>query len=279
MGEAADLNRGLVPEDHPIGSHYSVTDVLPGILALLKSFSIHVTYFVESWNLDHYPDAIHTLVDEGHEVAWHAFQHEAWGKLDAAAEAENFRRSFEAMKKFNATRNDAVDLGRGFRPPGGIIHGERTLQLCREYGVRYISPAAERAAVVATREEHEATVVLPFRWSATDAYYYMETFGKLRKIKGETDERVLGEKVLVKRFVAAIDEAIEQGAFLSLLFHPFLTCTPPRKDAMRQVVAYLASRRDDGSIWLATGREIEEHIRQNHEGVTNDPGWDQTTWR
>lgn len=77
MGEAADINRGLWPDDQPIGSHYSVVRMLPKFLALAKRYDIHVTYFAESWNLGVYPDAIKSIAEAGHEVAWHAWQHEA----------------------------------------------------------------------------------------------------------------------------------------------------------------------------------------------------------
>ncbi|KAK4502627.1 hypothetical protein PRZ48_006053 [Zasmidium cellare] len=285
-GEAADLNRGLWPKDKPIGSHYSITEALPQILALLKKYNILVTYFVEAWSLAHYGEAIaNDVAAKGHEVAWHAWQHEAWGKLDEDEERENFKRSFgdEGIGGFidEGPGKGKVQPYRGFRPPGGIIHGNRTLALCRDYGLGYISPAAEQAALVDFERDGSADsmVILPFRWTGVDAYYYMETFAGLRKLKGATSEEPLGEDVLANIYITTVDEAIEKGEFLSLLFHPFLSNSEPRLQAIEQVLQHLARRRDEGQIWLATCREIEDYVRENPHIVAQDPAWDLASWR
>lgn len=285
-GEAADLNRGLWPKDKPIGSHYSVTEALPKIMALLKKYDIHVTYFVEAWSLGHYGEAIaNDVAGAGHEVAWHAWQHEAWNKLDIDEERENFERSFgdAGIGGFlhKGPGQDKVQPYRGFRPPGGIIHGNRTLALCRDYDLGYVSPAAEQAAVVDVERNgiNDSIVILPFRWTSVDAYYYMESFSGLRKMKGAASADPLSEDVLVKSYVAAIDEAVAKGEFLSLLFHPFLSNCEPRMRAIEQVLQHLVKRRDEGQIWLATCREIEDHIRKNPQIVARDPEWDLASWR
>lgn len=135
MGEAADLDRNLWPQSEPIGNHYSVKEVLPRFLANLAKHDISATYFVEAWNFGIYPDAIQQIA-ENHEVGWHAWRHEAWSKLkDEHAERANFDRSFGVEGLGSLTGEGASSGGatmyKGFRPPGGIIHGERTLNLCR----------------------------------------------------------------------------------------------------------------------------------------------------
>lgn len=295
MGEAADLNRNLWPASSPIGSHYSVTRILPQFLSLAAKYSLHVTYFCEAWNLGVYPDAIRRIHDAGHEVAWHAWQHEAWGKecKDEGDERANFERSFEAMRGFCADggRGEGVRMYEGFRPPGGTIHGERTLRMCREYGLGYISPAAERGALVplpaaghpgdGSGEEKagDSIVVLPFRWRTVDAYYYMPAFSALREMKGELPSAAQPPSVLVEAFKRQIDEAIAQGGFVSFLFHPFLTDSEERMEAMEEVLAYLAMRRDEGEVWVAPCREVEAYVRQNPGILGNDPGWDNSSWR
>lgn len=281
MGEAADLNRGL--HEGPVGSHYSVKEALPKVLALLKKHEIHCTYFIESWNLSQYPSVVADKVaGAGHEVAWHAWQHEAWSKLDDESERDNFERSFgdHGLDGFIAGKGRGKCLPyRGFRPPGGIIR-DQTLGLCLDYGLSYISPAAEDAAVVSAKGSSRSgdIVVLPFRWRTVDAFYYMEAFSGLRQAKGE-QEAVMSEGTLASRYIAEIDMAIEKGEFLSLLFHPFLTNSMSRLKAMDQVLAYLASKRDEGVIWLERCRDIDQYIRQNTRSVGKDPKWDSCQWR
>lgn len=284
MGEAADLNRNLWPPTHPIGSHYSVTRVLPRFLSLVKTYDIKVTYFAETWNLDIYPDALKRIAEEGHEVAWHAWQHEAWGKecADEGEERGNFQRSFARMRGFVEREGEdgKLEMYRGFRPPGGVIHGQRTLGMCREFGLGYISPSARDGAVVEVgKDRGDEIVVLPFRWSLVDAYYYMESFAGLREMRGVLPVEAQGPDVLVEAYVRQIDEAIAKGGFLSLLFHPFLTDDEERIAALESVLKHLVKRREEGSLWVAPCRDVEEWVR-SHPGILgSDPGWDNSSWR
>lgn len=137
MGEAADLDRNLWPESAPIGNHFSVVEVIPRFLAILAKHNISATYFIEAWNLGVYPSTIREIISAGHEVGWHAWRHEAWSKIeDEARERANFAQSFgkEGLQGFidNSSPGEAIiDSYKGFRPPGGIIHGQRTLRICK----------------------------------------------------------------------------------------------------------------------------------------------------
>ncbi|KAI7189035.1 carbohydrate esterase family 4 protein [Hortaea werneckii] len=281
MGEAADLDRGLWPETQPIGSHYSVKDVLPQFLDLLRKYDISGTYFMEAWNFTVYPEAVEHLSKAGHEVSCHAWRHEAWGKLDEKAEQENFGRSFgpEGLKSFSSSEAYKQGLYQGFRPPGGTIHGQRTLKLCQSNDIRYISPAADEAAMLKIDEGQNHIAVLPFKWSTVDAYYYMESFSGLRRLKGTLPEETQPPDVLIKKYKEEIDQAIAKGGFLSLLFHPFLTNMPERIQAMESILEYLAVKRDQGKVWLARCGEIADWLHAHPNAVGDDPKWDISTWR
>jgi len=283
MGEAADLDRGLWPESEPIGSHHSVKSVIPQILPILRKHNVRATYFVESWNLSVYPDAVANIAKEGHEIAWHAWRHEAWGKLDEAAERNSFERSFgsegwEGFKASHGANSTGLDRYHGFRPPGGVIHGDRTLRLCEQYGLSYISPAGEEAAVVKLDGSKENVVVLPFKWSTVDALYYMEAFGGLRKLKSLPEE-VQTTETLSKEYMREIDQAIKNGGYVSLLFHPFLTDRPERMQALEDVIDYLVQKRDSGEIWLARCQDIADWIASHPSRFGDDPGLDSSSWR
>jgi peptidoglycan/xylan/chitin deacetylase (PgdA/CDA1 family) len=47
LGEAADLERGLWPEDEPLGRHFSVKRTLPRILGILEELGLRSTFYVE----------------------------------------------------------------------------------------------------------------------------------------------------------------------------------------------------------------------------------------
>lgn len=278
MGEAADLNRNLWPESEPIGKHYSVTKVIPQLLGLLKKYDVSVTYFIESWNTNVYGDFIlNSIASAGHEIGWHAWQHEAWAKLDAEHEKANFERSFgpEGIGKW--LDKNLIEPYHGFRPPGGPINGDRTLSLCRRYGLDYLSPAADEAATVDV--DGGKIIVLPYKWATVDAYYYMETFGGLRKLKGEYPVDPQSPEVMLERFKSEVDQAMKTGGFRAILFHPFLTDRPERLDAVETMIKYLVEKRDQGEIWLARCRDVAEYVKEHPESVGTDPKWDMSSWR
>ena len=144
--------------------------------------------------------------------------------------------------------------------------------------MEYISPAGHEAAVVPVENDQSSIVILPFRWATVDAYYYMETFSKLRKIKGD-EEEPQSEESLTQKVIAQIDGAIARGGYLSVLFHPFLNNSPERLNAFEAVVSYLAQKRDEGTIWLARCQDVQAWLKKFPDTVGSDPQLDETQWR
>jgi peptidoglycan/xylan/chitin deacetylase (PgdA/CDA1 family) len=124
LGEAADLERGLSPADAPLGRHPSVTTVLPRLLQELDDLGLRATFCVEALNCELYPEALTGIAARGHELAMHAWRHEAWGDLGAGREDEllgSGRAAFDAL---------GLDV-RGFRPPGGRLTAASPALLAR----------------------------------------------------------------------------------------------------------------------------------------------------
>ena len=132
--------------------------------------------------------------------------------------------------------------------------------------------------MVPVENDQSSIVILPFRWATVDAYYYMETFSKLRKIKGD-EEEPQSEESLTQKVIAQIDGAIARGGYLSVLFHPFLNNSPERLNAFEAVVSYLAQKRDEGTIWLASCQNVQAWLKKFPDTVGSDPQLDETQWR
>ncbi|KAG9971381.1 carbohydrate esterase family 4 protein, partial [Aureobasidium melanogenum] len=226
MGEAADLHRGLWPKDKPVGSHFSVTEKLPLMLDLLDKYHIPATYFVEGWNCPVYTETIQHVQKRGHEVGFHAYQHEVWKNLDAETEVGNLNKSVEGAEAIGVHY-------KGFRPPGGLVT-DRTLNLMKQKGMNYLSPAAERPALV------DGVAMVPFQWESIDAYFYMASTAALRKGKGDTEEP-LSPQVLKDRLFKRIDEVVAEGGYLALLFHPFLQTEDEKLKVMEEVLEHIVS--------------------------------------
>ncbi|SPN99155.1 uncharacterized protein DNG_02190 [Cephalotrichum gorgonifer] len=247
LGEAQDVN--LFQWDAPLGSHPSVKEHLPRMLDMLDEHGIKATYFVESWSLGVYADVVRDMARRGHEVAWHGYQHERWPTLSEDDEVLNFQRSFAAAEEFGV-RYD------GFRPPGGLVN-DRTWDLLRRHGVKYISPLGKL-------EIREGVVVLPFDWKAVDAFYYMEKFGPIREAHGEQTD-MLSPSYFEEHLLSMIRETVEAEGYMSILFHPFLQESEEKLAVMERVLGRLAS---DTSIWCAPCRDVADWVARNEAVVT-----------
>jgi ribosomal protein L17 len=98
----------------------------------------------------------------------------------------------------------------------------------------------------------------------------------LRQNQGD-DTEILSAATFQERTIKAIDETLRNGGFLSLLFHPFLTNTPERFEAMQSILEHLVSLRKD--VWVTTMREAAEWILENKETFPEDPEWDTAEWK
>jgi peptidoglycan/xylan/chitin deacetylase (PgdA/CDA1 family) len=218
LGEVADLERGRWPADAPLGRHASVTRTLPRVLSLLGDAGVRATFFVEGLNAELYPDALRSIADAGHEVAFHGWQHEQWADLAPAAERSSLQRGVSAL--------DALGLRPvGFRPPGGELT-PASLGLLRELGFEYCSPVGTEVEV------RDGIVVLPFRWELIDAFHYLPHFADLR---GQV------EPLAPSHLRAALDAALGEDDFVALLFHPFLLEHEERFDVLRWAVERVRS--------------------------------------
>lgn len=214
LGEVTALARGEWPAGAPVGEHWSVTEALPRLLALLDELDLRATFFVEGLNAELYPDALRELNAAGHEVAFHGWRHEPWRGLDPARERELFERGVEA---FGALGLRPL----GFRPPGGELT-EATLGLLRELGFTYCSPEGEEVS------ERDGIAILPFRWDLVDAWYYLDGFD------GPPSAAALREAAL---------RALASGEYATLIFHPFLTDTDERLGVLREVLEHARDAR------------------------------------
>lgn len=261
MGEAQELYSNAWPTEKPLGEHPAVKVVLPQMLDILDQHDIKATYFVEAWNADYYPNEIQDLAARGHEIGWHGFQHENWTNLDLESSQHLLEKSQTNIGKLGLRY-------KGFRPPGGLVPKE-TLDLLRDRGIRYLSPAGTRAAVTSH------LVILPFEWHCIDAYYYLSLLGGLRAANGDSTD-TLDVEEFVARMKRKINETVADQGYLSLLFHPFLQDTPEKLAAMAEILAYIKSI---PGVWVAPCIDVAEWVSSNAGQFGNDPGWDTSSWR
>lgn len=257
LGEAAEQELGLPT---PTGGHYSVTNALPIVLGELADAHTPATFFVEGVNANTYPQALRSILDAGHECAFHAWRHEDWRGLGETAERANLARGIAAMRACGAGPA-------GFRPPGGVL-GERTLQLLESEGLSYCSPAGAGF-------ESGAVVVLPFAWRSVDAYHLLEPFAALREhFDGSRDPG--GPRQVGEALIGAVDAAVRGGGHAMLVLHTWLV--EAEREAVRAVLERVREGARRGELWSARCDEVASWVRAHTHAFADRARLDTTSW-
>jgi peptidoglycan/xylan/chitin deacetylase (PgdA/CDA1 family) len=260
LGEAAELEIGLREPDARLGGHHSVVTSLPIVLRELAGADLRATFFVEGLNAELYPDELRQISDSGHEVAFHAWRHEDWAALSPEDEAANLDRGVGALR--------ALDLPvAGFRPPGGRL-GEGTLELLRERGLAYCSPAGSTAGT-------DSVVVLPFAWPDVDAFHILPTFEGLREhVTGNGEAG--GPDAVLETLTASIDGVVASGGHLVLVLHTWLI--EAEREAVEAILGRVAEAGQAGDAWIARCDAVAEWIAGHPDDFAAAPELDDTSW-
>ena len=73
---------------------------LPSVLDMLGELSLRNTFFVSSWNVEQYPDALRAIGTGGHEVACHGVMHEPPNQQTDKRELDLLLRSRKSLQEF-----------------------------------------------------------------------------------------------------------------------------------------------------------------------------------
>jgi peptidoglycan/xylan/chitin deacetylase (PgdA/CDA1 family) len=236
----------------------SATRVLPALLERLAEHGLTATFFSEGINAELDPNALCAIVAAGHEVAYHAWQHEERGELTATEQAQNLARGVSAFGDLG------IDVG-GLRPPGGQL-GEGGVQVLREAGLRYVSPAGAGAGI------EDGVAILPFEWHHVDATCLLPLLGAVREqMTGAPDQ--LDPTSFVTYIQEQIDHLERDGGFMAIVLHlPLLDWLS--ENNLATVLDKLSSTRS----WVARCDEAADHIRTHPDAFAERATLDPTSW-
>ncbi len=216
------------------------------LLGLLRELRTPATFFVPAWVLDTWPKQCRAIVEDGHEVAYHGDQHEAFWQLDAGQQREVMARSKAVF---------ARHLGlapTGFRTPSGDW-GPDTVDILLEAGVRYSSSMRgdDRPYFIPGTDGARGLVEIPGRWEMDD---YTSLAYQRRPDYPAGLDRIAGYDNTLDNWRREFDGAHAEGLCLTTLLHPKVSCKPGRLGILERLIGHM---RDQGNVWFATCAQVE----------------------
>ena len=231
----------------------SAAGALPALLEKLAERDLAATFFAEGVNAELEPEALRSIAAAGHEVAYHAWLHEQWGDLSRDEQAENLARGVVAFG----------DLGielRGLRPPGGQL-GAGGVEILREAGLRYASPAGEGAGI------EDDIALLPFQWRHVDATSMLPNLDPVRE-QMTGSPAPLDPDTFATYLTGEIDRHERAGGFISIVLHlPLLAWLG--ESNLTTILSKLSSTRS----WVARCDELATHVLASPASSRGERPW------
>lgn len=106
-------------------------EVLPDILETLEKEKVKITFFVTGRWAKEFPDLMQQIVDRGHEIGSHGYQHLDYETLSLDQNEEQIRKADEILSKYS---NEKITL---FAPPSGS-YNDNTLIASEKLGYKTI---------------------------------------------------------------------------------------------------------------------------------------------
>jgi len=222
---------------------YGPNVALPGILEVLDRHGAKATFFIPSWVIEHYPDAVQSIVDAGHEIGAHGVRHESPNGLTANEEKAVLRESIEAIERATGARPA------GYRAPSWAF-SDITMSLVIDAGFTYSSNFMD-ADQPYIHTDSNGLVELPISWILDDApYFWFDEDSWNKKIHSAADV----EAIWHEEFEAIYDK----GGYYGLTMHPQIIGRPGRLAMLDRLIGWM---QEHESVRFVTGAKLAAEIR------------------
>ncbi len=245
----------LVHVEHPTDSITRVSTIsmlkygpevgIPRILESFRRFGLKQSFFVPGWCVENYPKAVEAIVEEGHEVGFHGYIHEAPNMLSRDEEHYWMRRSIDIIEKHTGKRP------RGNRSPL-YYFSQHTADLLVEEGFVYDSSLMGDEVPYILKTEKGELVEMPTSWALDDWPPYVHSIDLNYMFQVMAPDRAM------ETFMAEFNAMRQAGNGLWVAtWHPFVS---GRLSRWQRVEKMIEEMMETGDVWFATLEEIAAHI-------------------
>lgn len=224
---------------------------LPRVLALLKRYDIHATFFVPAVSGLLYPDDVKKMVAGGHEIGIHGWIHERNSLLEKEDELALLQKAMKALTDLSGKRPV------GIRSPSWD-YGPHTLENIEALGLLYDSSlmADDDPYELVSSGRPTGIVELPVEWIRDDApFFNMSRFGNLRP--NATPEEVYTV------WKAEFDGAYKEGGLFLLTNHPHIVGHRSRIVILERLIQHIRQHPD---VWFATHEQVARYVKAQKMG-------------
>ncbi|TNF18365.1 MAG: polysaccharide deacetylase [Rhodobacteraceae bacterium] len=234
---------------------YGPQIAIPRIVESYRQLGIRQTFFIPAWCIEHYPQAVETILEGGHEIAHHGFLHEHPNELAAEQEAHWLDRGIDVIVRATGQRP------RGWRAPL-YNFSHRSADLLAARGFAYDASLMGDDQPYLLRAAAGDLVELPSHWGLDDWPQYVQSMDLdyMMPIRAPED----GFRIFSQEFMAAW----RHGGLWVPVVHPFATGRLARWEIMHR---FIEEAQERGGVWFAPMEEIAAHVRSVMESGTWRP--------
>jgi peptidoglycan/xylan/chitin deacetylase (PgdA/CDA1 family) len=225
---------------------------VPRILALLRRYGIHSTFFIPGIVVEQRPQVIDAILKDGHEISHHSHTHRWIVNLSAEEEQEEMAKGFEAIKRATGT------APRGYRSPAGEF-SPITLGLMKQYNFGYSSNYFDDdSPYLHTIDGKRSDIVeLPFRWVLDDAPFFQYSI----VLPGRT---MHAPSSVLESWTTEFDVLHGEDRMMMVAMHPQLIGQPSRLTVLEGLIRYALGF---NNVWIGRCDEISDALRPGLQAV------------
>jgi len=235
---------------------YGPEVAVPRILDTYRRYGLKQSFFIPAWCIENHPETVEAIVEDGHEIGYHGYIHEAPNSLSVEQEHEWMCRSIGIIERRTGKRP------RGNRSP--LYHmSAGTPELLAREGFLYDSSLMGDDVPYVLSTPGGRLMELPVSWATDDwpPYVHAPDLNYMFQI--------LPPDRAMEVFMAEFDafRACPGGLWIGV-WHPFVSGRLSRWQTVEKMIDRMTST---GDVWFATLEEIATHVNMLEAKGEYDP--------
>lgn len=229
------------------------------LLEILDEYDLKATWFIPAENIEKHPKLACTLLDKGHEIAHHDYDHRgeygntADEQIRFIENCQNIFLKYTGIKAkgFRGTTSILSETEEWMYTDGGFVYGSCGL-------------AGEKCEKIVVNGKKTNAVNIPCRDEMMDDYMQTVMNSYPQVLVGMP--RIAPYKNPYENWINEINGIIRYETAGSPAFHPQIAGTPGRALMFEKFCRYLA---DNKNIWCSTCLDLAEYFIEKNGGTAN----------